>query len=225
VEDRQQIAKQRQQRHAEINDNMNLLTDRQQFWADHPRWARWRVTRPYRWATAAAIGGWFSWGAAAPVYYDYGENVYYEDNVVYYGDQQVATAEEYTEQAQEIATSAPEVGAETEWMSLGVFALTPDVQSASSGEPTIFLQLVLSKEGVINGTVQNTTVDESQQIEGAVDQESKRAAWVISGKTSPIMETGIYNLTKDDAPALLHFSDGQTQQWLLVRLDEPEAGK
>jgi len=38
------------------------------------------------------------------------------------------------------------------------------------------------------------------------------------------METGIYNLTKDDAPALLHFEDGQTQQWLLVRLDDPKEG-
>jgi hypothetical protein len=36
------------------------------------------------------------------------------------------------------------------------------------------------------------------------------------------METGIYNLTKDTAPALVHFADGQTQQWLLVRLDEPK---
>ena len=36
------------------------------------------------------------------------------------------------------------------------------------------------------------------------------------------METGVYNLTKDTAPALLHVEDGQTQQWLLVRMDEPK---
>ena len=36
------------------------------------------------------------------------------------------------------------------------------------------------------------------------------------------METGIANLTKDATPALLHFANGQTQQWLLVRLEEPE---
>lgn len=204
---------------------MNRLTDRQQFWADHPHWARWRVTRPYRWATAAAIGGWFSWGQSNPVYYDYGENVHYENGAVYYGDQEVATADEFADQAQEIATSAPEVSDATEWMPLGVFALTQDGQSASSNEPTIFLQLVVSKEGVINGTVQNTASNETQEIEGAVDQKSQRAAWVVSGKASPIMETGIYNLTKDNAPALLHFSDGQTQQWLMVRLDEPKEGE
>ena len=91
--------------------------------------------------------------------------------------------------------------------------------------PTVFLQLVVSKEGIVNGTVQNTASNETQNIEGAVDTKSQRAAWVVSGKTSPIMETGIYNLTKDNAPALLHFSEGQTQQWLTVRLDEPNKGE
>ena len=36
------------------------------------------------------------------------------------------------------------------------------------------------------------------------------------------METGIFNLTKESAPTLVHFADGQTQQWLLVRLEEPQ---
>lgn len=35
------------------------------------------------------------------------------------------------------------------------------------------------------------------------------------------METGINNLTQDTAPALVHFAGGQTQQWLMVRLEEP----
>lgn len=37
------------------------------------------------------------------------------------------------------------------------------------------------------------------------------------------METGIYNLTQDTAPMLVHFEDGQTQQMRLVRLEEPVA--
>ena len=36
------------------------------------------------------------------------------------------------------------------------------------------------------------------------------------------METGVSNLTKDEAPSLIHLANGQTQQWLLVRLDDPE---
>jgi hypothetical protein len=36
------------------------------------------------------------------------------------------------------------------------------------------------------------------------------------------METGIYNLSENEAGALLHFEDGQTQQWSMTRLDEPK---
>jgi hypothetical protein len=53
-------------------------------------------------------------------------------------------------------------------------------------------------------------------------RQTQRTAWAIQGKSSPIMGTGLANLTKDEAPALLHFADGQTQQWLMVRLEDPE---
>jgi hypothetical protein len=55
------------------------------------------------------------------------------------------------------------------------------------------------------------------------DKKTQRAAWTVVGKTRPIVETGIANLTQDTAPALVHFADGQTQQWLMVRLEEPVA--
>ena len=84
--------------------------------------------------------------------------------------------------------------------------------------------MTVSKEGIIAGTVSNTETDKTQPIEGAVDLKTQRSAWVIEGKDSPIMETGIANLTKDEAPVLVHFADGETQQWLLVRLEEPEDG-
>ena len=107
-------------------------------------------------------------------------------------------------------------------MPLGVFALTPDGQP-SGPEPSLFLQLAISKEGVMSGTLHNAANDTTQTIEGMVDKESQRAAWTVTGKTRPIMETGIINLTEDTAPALVHFADGSTQQWLLVRLEEPGA--
>ena len=106
-------------------------------------------------------------------------------------------------------------------MSLGVFALTPDGQ-ASGPDPSLFLQLAVSKEGVISGTVHNSATNSTQTIEGMADKE-QRAAWTVAGKTRPIMETGIVNLTEDTAPALVHFADGSTQQWLMVRLEEPAA--
>lgn len=159
------------------------------------------------------------------MYYNYGDNVYYDDGQVYYGSEPVATYEEYAEQAQQIAESAPEVDqANAQWMSLGVFALTQDGQPSGS-PPTMFLQLAISKEGIISGTFQNTATDKVFSVEGMVDKKTQRAAWGPVDKKWPIMETGIHNLTENTAPALLHFEDGTTQQWLMVRLDDPGAAK
>ena len=121
------------------------------------------------------------------------------------------------------STSRPRPPAAEDWMPLGVFAVTTDGEP-NGAEPTMFLQLAVSKQGVISGTFQNTATDTAQQIEGMVDKETQRAAWVPKGKQAPIMETGISNLTQDTTPALVHFADGTTQQWLLVRLDQAEGG-
>jgi hypothetical protein len=167
------------------------------------------------------LTGWVSYGWSDPYPYSYGENVYYEDNSVYYGDQAAATSEEYAQQAEDIAASAPDTAPEQgEWMPLGVFALTPDGQ-ASGPDPSLFLQLAISKDGIISGTINNTASNSTQTIEGMADKKSQRCAWNVVGKTRPIMETGIFNLTEETAPALVHFADGQTQQWLMVRLEEP----
>jgi hypothetical protein len=191
------------------------------FWLKHPNWGRLAITRPYRWATWAAVTSWFPWGWSQPSSYNYGENVYYQDNSVYQGDEVVATADEYAEQAYAIAESAPATTDSDEWMSLGVFAITQDGE-AEGPPPTMFLQLAVNKTGVIAGTFSDQSNDQSMEIEGAVDKESQRAAWVGKGKQWPIMETGIASLTEDAAPALVHFEDGQTQQVLLVRMEEPK---
>jgi hypothetical protein len=162
------------------------------------------------------------WGWNQPTYYNYGNNVYYEGDTVYYNDQPVATAEEYADQAEAIATNIPDVTpAEDDWMPLGVFAVTQDEES-SDAEPTMFLQLAVSKEGILSGSLRNTATGSVKPIEGMVDQETQRAAWTVADRTRPLMETGIVNLTEDTAPALVHFADGTTQQWLLVRLEEPK---
>jgi hypothetical protein len=195
------------------------------FWADHPGWAAWRITTPWRWATWSALAGWVNYGWSEPIAYSYGDNVYYEGDSVYYGDQTVATPEEYVEQAEAIVASAPEVAPDkAEWLPLGVYALTPDGQS-SGPEPTLFLQLAISKEGLISGTLHNSSTNSTQTIEGMADKATQRVAWNVAGKSRPIMETGISSLTGETAPALVHFADGQTQQWLMVHLQDPEAKK
>ena len=168
--------------------------------------------------------GWLAGNWAQPVSYNYGDNCYYEGDNVYYEGEVVATADEYAEQAYTIAQAVPDVEPDAaEWMPLGVFALSQDGE-ASGPEPTIFLQLAISKEGIIAGTIQNTATDNTAEVEGTIDSKSQRAAWGRVGEDWPIMETGITNLTQDDAAALIHFEDGQTQQWLMVRLEEPEGG-
>jgi hypothetical protein len=211
---------QRNSRRDEVRNQVKDNHPRADFWKDNPNAARRRWNRPYRWATWGAIGGWLGW-AGDPIGYDYGSNVYYEDDQVYYGEDAVATGEEYADQAQTIAESAPAVDDSADWLPLGVFAVTKDGEK-SGPPPTMFVQLTVNKQGIIAGTLQNKTTDKSQPIEGMVDKKTQRTAWSIVGKQWPIMETGISNLTKDTAPALVHFEDGQTQQWLLVRLEEPK---
>jgi len=181
------------------------------------------------------VASWFPWGWSQPTSYSYGDNVYVQDDSVYYGEEAVATQQEYGEQAYAIAATADEIApaeaapdaaapaaaGDGEWLSLGVFAMTQDGQD-SGPEPNLYLQLAVSKEGMIAGTYFNSSTDQSTEIEGAVDKKTQRSAWTVGGKDWPVMETGIENLTKDEAPSLIHFADGQTQQWLLIRLEDPE---
>lgn len=157
------------------------------------------------------------------MYYNYGENVYYDDGSVYYGDQVACTADEYTQQAEAIATSIPAdvQPAPEDWMPLGVFAVTQDGESAND-DPTMFLQLNVSKQGIIAGQMINTATDTVKTIEGMVDKETQRAAWTVAGQSRPLMETGLANLTKDTSGVLVHFDNGDTQRWLLVHLKNPE---
>ncbi len=196
------------------------------YWGRYPNyryhWNRYN-NNWWAYATAGAITGWWLNGInRQPVYYDYGTNIYYEGDQVYYQGNPVGTPEEYSQQAQTIAESAPKVDPnDVEWLPLGVFAITENEGSVENA--TLYLQLAISKEGLIGGTFQNTLSDDSFEIEGTVDKESQRAAWGPIGKQWPIMETGLYNLTENEAGALVHFENGQTQQWTMTRLDDPQS--
>jgi hypothetical protein len=201
-------------------------------WYGDSWWANNGLNWPYYpgfgyWAAAAWSGltGWVDSGWTEPVYYNYGDNVYYDDGSVYYGDQPVCTEAQYIEQAEAIAASVPEAQpAAQDWLPLGVFALTKDGEPTGA-DPTMFLQLAVSKQGVISGTFQNTATNAVKAVEGMVDKQTQRAAWTAAGETRPLMETGIVNLTQDSTAALVHFPDDSTQQILLVRLEKPGTQK
>ena len=121
---------------------------------------------------------------------------------------------------------APEEAEKVEWLPLGVFALTQEGVNAT----TMYVQLAVSKNGIISGTFYNDTTGATHPLEGMVDQATQRAAWKSADGTNPdiVMETGLYNLTQNEAPLLVHFGPDQTQQWLMARLDEsqkPQAEK
>jgi hypothetical protein len=220
IENRQQAQSNRTERRDEIRDQYNE-NNPGSFWEENPGWSAWAITRPFAWATWDSVGSWCGY-SGEPTAYSYGENVYYTDDQVYYGDQPAATAEEYAEQAAAIANTEPAAAPDkAEWLPLGVFALTQDGQ-ASGAEPSIYMQLAISKQGAISGTLKNTVSGQTQSLEGMADKKSQRVAWVVTGQERPIAETGLSNLTQDAAPALIHFADGQTQQWLLVRIPEPK---
>jgi hypothetical protein len=220
IENRGQRQDNRNQRRDEIRDQYHQ-NNPGNFWEQYPGWAAWAVTRPFAWATWGSVGSWCGYGGEE-IPYRYGENVYYADDQVYYGDQVVATADEYAQQAADLAASAPGSATDkAEWLPLGVFALTQDGQ-ASGAQPSLYMQLAISKQGVVSGTFKNTVSGKVQPLEGMADKKSQRVAWVVTGQQHPIMETGLSNLTQDVSPALIHFADGQTQQWLMVRLPEPK---
>ncbi len=80
----------------------------------------------------------------------------------------------------------------------------------------------MSKDGVIGGTYQNTDTDSVENVEGMVDKGSQRAVWTIGDNKDTVLETGIYNLTEEETAVLVHFGPEKTEQWLLVRMEEPE---
>ena len=88
----------------------------------------------------------------------------------------------------------------------------------------MLLQLAVSKEGAIGGTYHNTAVGTALPVKGRIDSKTQRAAWTMGDYKNTVMETGIFNLTQDESPLLVHFGKDRTQRWLLVRLEEPEAG-
>jgi hypothetical protein len=200
------------------------------WWGRHPalrngRWGFWR--RPWRswWrpATWAGIGAWCTYHTwPDPIYYDYGGNVYYEDNSVYISGSEPIPEDEYAQQVAAVADAVPEDAtvAEDDWMALGVFALL----TKEDEDPNMFLQLAVSKEGIVAGTYHNASTDNAVEVQGTVDGPTQRAAWTVGENKNTVMETGIYNLTEEETPVLVHFSNGQTQQWLMVRLEEPEEG-
>jgi hypothetical protein len=191
-------------------------------WSRHPVWTWWNLTVPYRWATWSSVSSWcgYSGSYAQPTYYEY------TSDGVYANGQQVVVDEEYTRQARELAKAGAALLQQKidsqqtdtiEWLPLGVFSLC----DTSDGDPTMFLQLAISREAIVAGSYANTQTNENLSVQGGADRESKRLAITIGDADDVVVETGLHGVTEDQSSALIHF-DGSLQSWLLVRMPPPQ---
>jgi hypothetical protein len=171
-------------------------------------------------ATWYSVGAWMSYYPTQPIYYDYGSNVTYQDNSVYVNGQDVGTEDQYSQQAASLAAAGTQaqVSSDGKWLPLGVFALSKPDHTQSD----LVLQLAVNKQGILRGNYTDTMTNQTQPIHGSVDKQSQRVAFTVGDNTTTVMETGLYNLTKDEAPCVIHFGKDRTEQWLLVRLKQPE---
>lgn len=193
----------------------------------------WYAQYPGAWVaaglTANALWNAATWGSTSeycgyseqpPIYYDYGTSVIYEDSNVYINGDSAGTAEQYYNQAAELVKTGTEAQApaDGDWLPLGVFAFT----KAETPSSDITIQLAISKEGILRGNYTDTATKQNQVVQGSVDKQTQRVAFTVGDNKTNIIETGLYNLTKDEAPCLIHFGSERTEQWLLVRLQNPE---
>lgn len=183
--------------------------------------AGWATGAAWRAATWNSVGAWLSYPVTAPVYYDYGNTVTSDGESVYVDGQSAGTTQEYYQQASDLASAgaSADAPADGEWLPLGVFALTKEDHDKS----VVSLELAVNKQGVIRGNYTDTETGKTQLIKGSVDKETQRVVFSVGDNSENFIETGLYNLTKDEAPALIHVGKEKTEQWLLVRLEQPDS--
>jgi len=187
------------------------------WFANHPgAWAvaNWANGRAWNYATWQAINAWFDWGAVAPAYFDYGDNITWDADNVYCDNQQIATTEGYYQQAADLAQNAPSADPNSgDWMPLGVFSFVQGDQTDSSA----MFQLAVNKDGSIGGNYYDVLSGTTLPVHGAVDMQTQRAAWQVGDRTI-VCEAGLSNLTQDQAPVLVHIDPDTIQQWTLIRI-------
>ena len=217
------------------------------WFADHPVFTpKWSATHPWAWRPkvygAAAwadavwnacswpdIDTWYGWNDIAAENYEYGNTVVYHGDNVYVDGQPVGTGEQYYQQAASLADA--NVGAaadssntatapadDSQWLPLGVFGLVRTDQQ----KPEMIFQLALDKEGAIRGNYYSEVTDKTQSVHGSVDKKTQRAAWTVGDNKEVVVETGLYNLTKDESTALVHLSPERAEKYLLVRIKKPQ---
>jgi hypothetical protein len=207
------------------------------WWHAHP--AAWWAAgyRAGLWSAANwdDVDDWFG-VAWPPIGYAYGNDVTYNNNNVYLYGEPIATSAEYYQSAADLAQTGEQANipsapppqndqqaaladaADAKWLPLGVYQAIPGGQKSS----TMTFQLAVNKDGIVRGNYFNSSDNNVQQVQGAVDKKTQRISWVVVDRKKIVFDTGLYNLTKDESTMLVHEGADKTQQWTLVRLKQPD---
>jgi hypothetical protein len=178
-------------------------------WDDHHHHVDYYPADPWWWWTPA------SWDQVTvyvyeqvptePVYVDYGLT-----NAAV-----VAVAASAEQPPPPVPPSAE--GQSSEWLPLGVYALVQE----EKGDPNMFMQLSVNRQGQISGAYENTLTGNKKPIAGMVDKKTQVVSWRIGENRETVCATTLGNLTQDVSPVALYFSPERVENWLLVRLPEP----
>jgi hypothetical protein len=186
--------------------------------------------------------------ALNPYRYDYGNNIIYSGEMVYVNGVPYVSAAEYYRQAAQLANTTPiiiqketvikevnqndavpdaaeqaepksvpnaPVKAEEEFLPMGSFTL---LDAEGKEKPDILIQLATNKSGQIRGNYSNEKDETVKQLAGAVDSKSQRVALRFADDDKTVLECGLWNLTQDTVPLLVHLDEKETEQWTLVRV-------
>ncbi len=194
------------------------------FWGDyavhrHRPWYWWN------WSTCPELTTYCGFGWNTPYYWDYGpgEYIYCNDGMVYVNGRIYEPVPVFYAQTVRMIDQAPlldaDAAAEADWMPLGVFAVTPD----GMNQPTMLVQLAITKAGILGGTATDQQAGVSFNIQGTVDKNSQRAVWsyVDANNQRIVMETSINNLTQNESTGLIHYNANDQKVVEFVRLPDP----
>jgi hypothetical protein len=178
----------------------------------------WHFDNRFSWNRASSwnhIVVWLPGRFNAPYYY------YYDDGGIYYsadgGSSDLILADSLQVSGIALANSTPSFSKNQEdWLSLGTFALSSEQDSLDI--PHEYISLAISKEGAVTGAYVNVQNMEPIEIRGAIDQKSQRIAWKFVGKDFPVMETGLYNLTRKESALLVHLSSSKSEIRVIVQV-------
>jgi hypothetical protein len=82
--------------------------------------------------------------------------------------------------------------------------------------------LAIYRDGVIRGNYQDMMTEQVTPVTGSVDKTSQRVSMKLEGNDQLVVETGLYNLTNDEVPVLVHFGPDRQEGRVLIRLNQPE---